>query len=314
MNTSTKQTRNNRKASGQIVNSAGVLTAFLLPLFVSSTGASAAGPAWKTLQRGVEYATVGDESRGEPASSARRGPSREGSGTLPGFPREIDEPLHVVRIDPKLAPLQAVMASAGDRKPRTAGAWCRERKLAVAINLGMYRDDRLTNVGHAHAASHVNNGHWSEKYKSVLAFGPKRADLPAATMVDLDDPGAQARLADYATVIQNLRLIRAPGRGVWGKQDRRWSEAAVAADKSGHILFIFSRRPYAMQELNEKLLALPLGITAAMHVEGGPEASLSIHTGGVDLDLNGSYETGFNENDGETAQWPIPNLIAVPRR
>ena len=34
----------------------------------------------------------------------------------------------------------------------------------------------------------------------------------------------------------------------------------------------------------------------------------------VDLDLNGSYETGFNENDGERAQWPIPNLLAVPRK
>ena len=211
-----------------------------------------------------------------------------------------------MRIDPKLAPLQAVMASAGDCKQRTAAAWCRERKLAVAINLGMYAQDKLTNVGHAHGPGHVNNARWSD-YKSVLAFGPKRAELPAAAVIDLDAPAAKDGLGDYGTVIQNLRLIRAPGRSVWGKQERRWSEAAVAADWAGRILFIFTRRPYAMNELNDKLLALPLGITAAMHVEGGPEASLSIHAGGVDLDLNGSYETGFNENDGEKAQWPIPN-------
>ena len=48
-----------------------------------------------------------------------------------------------------------------------------------------------------------------------------------------------------------------------------------------------------------------------MHVEGGPEARLSIHTAGIDLDLNGSYETGFNENDDEREQWPIPNVLAV---
>jgi hypothetical protein len=266
-----------------------VLTAFLVSL-LAPAGAPAAAPAWKTLQRGIEYAAV---EAGPAAANAR---------------------IHVVRIDPKQAPLLAVMASAGDRKPRTAGAWCRERKLAVAINLGMYRDDQLTNVGHAHAPGHVNNAHWSDKYKSALAFGPKRADLPAAAMVDLDAPGAEAGLGDYAGVVQNLRLIRAPGRSVWGKQDRRWSEAAVAADKTGHILFLFSRRPYAMNDWNDTLLSLPLGITAAMHVEGGPEASLSIHAGGVDLDLNGSYETGFNENDGEKAQWPIPNLLAVARR
>ena len=60
--------------------------------------------------------------------------------------------------------------------------------------------------------------------------------------------------------------------------------------------------------------SLPLGITNAMHVEGGPEASLSIHVGGVNLDLNGSYETGFNENDAERHQWPIPNVLGVHRR
>jgi hypothetical protein len=272
------------------------LTAFLLPL-LAATGAPTAAPAWKSLQAGVEYAAIGDAAKAV---------------------GEIDGRMHVVRIDPKQAALQTVMASAVDRKPRTAAAWCRERKLAVAINLGMYRDDRLTNVGHAHAPGHVNNGRWSQKYKSALAIGPKRADLPAAAMFDLDAPGADGGpmsvLADYGTVVQNLRLIRAPGRGMWGKQDRRWSEAAVAADRAGRILFIFSRRPYTMQELNDRLLALPLGITAAMHVEGGPEASLSIHAGGVDLDLNGSYETGFNENDDEKAQWPIPNLFAVPRK
>ena len=46
-------------------------------------------------------------------------------------------------------------------------------------------------------------------------------------------------------------------------------------------------------ELNAMLLALPLGVVAAMHLEGGPEASLSIHAPGIDLDLAGSYETGF---------------------
>jgi hypothetical protein len=266
-----------------------MLTAFLLPLFMSA-GAPAAAPAWKTLQRGVEYAALD-------------------AGATPA-----DGRIHLVRIDPKQAPLLAIMASAGDRKPRTAAVWCRDRKLAVAINLGMYRDDELTNVGHAHAPGHVNNGHWSDKYKSALAFGPNRPELPAAVMVDLDAPDAVAGLAAYGTVVQNLRLIRAPGRNVWGKQQRRWSEATVAADRAGRILFIFSRRPYAMNDWNDRLLALPLGIIAAMHVEGGPEASLSIHAGGVDLDLNGSYETGFYENDDENAQWPIPNLLAVARR
>jgi hypothetical protein len=97
------------------------------------------------------------------------------------------------------------------------------------------------------------------------------------------------------------------------QQPRRWSEAAVAMDRDGRVILAFSRHPYSMHAFNDLLLSASLGITAAMHVEGGPEASLSIHAGGIDLDLNGSYETGFNENDDAREQWPIPNLLAVPR-
>jgi hypothetical protein len=254
----------------------------LLPAGTGRAGAGGADPTWRALQPGVEYAVV-------------------------------DE-LHVVRIDPAAAPLVAAMASSADRRPRTAAEWCRDRHLAVAINLGMYRDDKLTNVGHAHTRAHANNPSWSSDYKSALAFEPARKGVPGALMVDLDAPGGKDRLAAYGAVVQNLRLIRSPGKSVWSKQDRRWSEAAVAMDRRGRVLFVFTRRPYAMPDLNAKLLALPLEITAAMHVEGGPEASLSIHAGGVDVDLNGSYETGFNENDAEKSQWPIPNVLGVARR
>lgn len=248
--------------------------------------AAAADISWRKLQTGVEYATLGgDEDR-----------------------------LHVVRIDPGRAPVVAAMAKAGDQQPRTAGQWCREHGLVVAINLGMYQTDHLSNVGHAHAPGHVNNGHWASKYKSALAFAPSKKGVPAAVLLDLDVEGNKERIADYEAAVQNLRLIRAPGQNVWAQQERRWSEAAVAMDKQGRILFLFSRRPYTMHDFNAKLLALPLGITNAMHVEGGPEASLSIHGAGIDLDLNGSYETGFNENESEQRQWPIPNVLGVARK
>jgi hypothetical protein len=203
------------------------------------------------------------------------------------------------------------MASADDLRPRTAAAWCRRRGLLVAINLGMYRNDHLTNVGHAHAGGDVNNARWTESYRSALAFGPTKRGLPVAVLLDLDVAGARDRLADYGTVVQNLRLVRAPGANVWAAQPRRWSEAAVAFDARGRVLFVFSRAPHTMLEFNRQLLTAPLEVQTAMHVEGGPEASLSIHAGSVDLDLNGSYETGFNENDAESAQWPIPNVLGI---
>jgi hypothetical protein len=249
--------------------------------------------AWKNLQPGIEYALVRAPEHGALSSDAH---------------------IHVVRIDPAKAPLEVVMAGAEDGRARTAAEWCRKRNLAVAINMGMYREDRRTNSGHAHAPGYVNNARWVGAYKSALGIGALKGDGPPALMADLDRPDDKTRLSMYGTVVQNLRLIRSPGRGVWAKQDRRWSEAAVAIDKEGRVLFIFSRYPYSMKELIDVLLAQPLAITAAMHVEGGPEASLSIHAGGVDLDLNGSYESGFNENDLERQQWPIPNVLGSRRR
>jgi len=266
---------------------------------LGTAAAAPPGPApiqWAALEPGIEYATV------EP----------------PG-PRDLptDGRLHIVRIDPRRRQLEAVMSGGDDAKLRPAGQWCRERHLAVAINMGMYETDQRTNTGYARKAAYVNNGHWSGKYKVALGFSPAKpaaaAGAPPVVMADLDNPGDKERLSTYGTVIQNLRLIRG-GHNVWQKQDRRWSEAAVAVDKQGRVLFLFCRYPHTMPELNDLLLALPLELDTAMHVEGGPEASLSIHAGKVNLDLNGSYETGFVENDGERRQWPIPNVLGVRGR
>jgi hypothetical protein len=148
------------------------------------------------------------------------------------------------------------------------------------------------------------------KYHSLLLLDPRAEGLPAADMVDVS--GASATDFDrYGTVVQNLRLIRAPGVNVWQKRSRAWSEAALAQDRDGKLLLLFSRTPLVMHDLNRELLGLGLGIQRAMHLEGGPEASLSLSGGGVELDLSGSFETGFNENDGNPGQWPLPNIIGV---
>lgn len=264
------------------------ISAFAALIF-SQVHAAEPALAWKTLQPGVEYAVAADS--GKP-------------------PHPGDASLHIVRIDPAVATLRAEMASARDGRNRTAQAWCRETGLSVAINMGMYLTDYRSNVGYARIPGHVNNARWNT-YRSALAFGPSKKAAAPALWVDLDDSASRARVAGYGTVIQNLRLIRSPGRGVWGMQDKRWSEAAVAMDARSRVLFIFTRRPHVMKEFNDRLLALPLGIVAAMHVEGGPQASLSIHAGGVDLDLDGGLATGFRDTGDGARQRPIPNVLGV---
>ena len=254
---------------------------------------------FKRLQRGVEYAAL---------------PSGY-TGKL----RVRDTRLHVVRVTPGRARLVVLLASRGDKKGQTAARWAQHRRLAAAINLGMFRQDHLTNVGYLRAAGHLNNPRWVGKYRSVLVLHPRGGKLPAAALLDITGSlkSFTPRLVSYRTVVQNLRLIRsagAAGRGVWTRQQKRWSEAAVAMDREGRLLLLFCRAPFSMYRFNELLLSLPLGVRRAMHVEGGPEASLSIHAGGVNLDLAGSFETGFSPDDSNNRQWALPNVLGVLRR
>jgi hypothetical protein len=280
---------------------------WLLPLLALCTvpaPARAACPEalrWRRLQAGVAYAMADVACAGEPAQPVK----------------VRDRALHLVRLEPAKVRLRALMTSALEGQQNlTAAQWAHRHRLALVINLGMYQNDHKTHVGHLRAGAHVNSKRWVPSYRSVLAFHPRQAGIPRAVVLDREDDGASAKLARYGAVAQNLRLIRGGDkpRGVWSSQPRRWSEAALAQDEKGRLLLLFARAPLTMWELNRLLLALPLGVVRAMHLEGGPEASLSIHAGGVDLDLCGSFETGFVPDDSNTVQWPLPNVLGVERR
>jgi hypothetical protein len=222
--------------------------------------------------------------------------------------------LHVVRVDPALTTLDLGLASQAGEEPRTAAAWADRRRYTVAINAGMYLPGEPgKNVGHLRHGAHVNQARWND-YQSVLAFGPTDGGVPPAALLDRDEPGFEAAQRQYASAVQNLRLIKGPKESRWVPQGRRWSEAMIAADRQGRLVLLFSRAPFEMATLNARVLALPLDLVRAMHAEGGPEASLSIRGKGLSLDLAGSFETGFSPDDSNAAQWRIPNVLGIRPR
>jgi hypothetical protein len=194
----------------------------------------------------------------------------------------------------------------------TAEQWCERRGLVAAINAGMFATDYRTHVGYLRSGGHVNSSVMNQ-YKSVAAFDPVDAGAQAFRIYDLDDEGISldAINESYDSVVQNLRLIKRPGSNRWEEQDKRWSEAALGEDEQGRALLIFCRSPYSMHDLNRALLNLPLGLVAAQHLEGGPEAQLFVRAGEIEVNLVGSYESGFNEHNGNRTAWPIPNVIGI---
>lgn len=248
---------------------------------------------WRALAPGVEYRTF----------------------LLEKEPDEGDGLAHVVRIDTQKATLDFALASESKSgAPKRCGEWADENGFAAAINAGMYETDLKTNVGYLRHGAHENNGHWNTSYQSVLVFGPKEKGLPPAALLDKDQKDFEAIAKRYDSAVQNLRLVKGDGENVWKSNGREWSEALVGVDRAGHVLLIFVRTPLEMVELNKRLLALPLGLLRAMHVEGGPEASLSLRAKGFALDLSGGYVSSFFERGDDAKQWRIPNVIGVRPR
>ncbi|HOX42487.1 MAG TPA: phosphodiester glycosidase family protein [Myxococcota bacterium] len=267
----------------------------LLVLTAAARGAEPVAPpariGFRALQPGVEYARV----------------------DLAGQPGAGQGELHLVRLDPAVAPLRLLLAGELQLEPRSAADWAREHQLSVVANLGMFATDGRTHVGHVRRGQRLHSATWVKSYHQALVLGPRRAGLAPARLLDLDRAPERALLEDYAEVVQNLRLIRGAGENAWPQGARRWSEVALAEDDQGRLLLVFLRAPRSMHAFNRLLLDLPLGVRRAQHLEGGPEASLSVHAGGLDLDLCGSFETGFLEDESNRGQWPIPNVLGVAR-
>jgi hypothetical protein len=226
-----------------------------------------------------------------------------------------DSRITILRIDPDLWSLEFVGISRDGGRGRTARQWSEIHAFTAVINAGMFATDYKTHVGYLRFRDHVNNGRVNQ-YQSVAAFDPRHKGLSRFRIFDLDNPGINMEtiLRDYASAVQNLRLIKRPGENRWRQQKKMWSEAALGEDESGRILFIFCRSPYTMHDLNNELLGLDIGLVSAQHLEGGPEAQLYLRAGEVELEFSGSYETSFRENNDISIAWPIPNILGVQPR
>ena len=259
---------------------------------VPETAVPDTGVRWVAIQPGMEQTSV---PVGDDASAAH---------------------ITVLRFDPHEWQLEfAGSGDAAEDKAHTAREWARQKNFAAVINAGMFRRDYKTHVGLLQARGRTSSSH-PNQYQSIAAFDPRDDKLPAFHIFDLDAEGVSlpAILEQYASAVQNLRLIKRAGANQWPKQTRQWSEAALGEDDAGRILFIICRAPLSMHDLNARLLTAGIGIVAAQHLEGGPEAQLYLHAGDIEHEWFGSYETSFREDDTNDAAWPIPNVLGVRRR
>ncbi|MBI2570993.1 MAG: phosphodiester glycosidase family protein [Candidatus Schekmanbacteria bacterium] len=237
--------------------------------------------------------------------------------TPTGTPAAGDAAIVAIRVDPAAWELLLLYPDQHKDAPaRTARQWADAHGLAIATNAGMFATDYRTHVGYMESRGHVVSQRFNS-YQSVAVFDPSRAGrVPPFRIVDLDVLGTtlESLRRDYSSILQNLRLIKRPGINKWNQQDRAWSEAALAEDAQGRILFLFSRAVLAMSDFNREILSAGIGVVAAQHLEGGAESQLFVRLGDFVMELSGSYETPFGPGDDSPPAWPIPNVLGIRRR
>lgn len=185
-----------------------------------------------------------------------------------------DGDLVIVRVDPRRWSLQVLQA---DRSPggesRTLAEWAESHGLRAAINAGMYQADLLTHVGFAQIDGVVANGGVND-YQSAVAFDPVDAGTDPFGIFDLDETPLEELRGRYRTVLQNLRLVKRSRENRWQPLGGRWSEAALGEDAEGRALLIYCSSAWSMHDFIEILLALPIRLEAAQHLEGRSQARL----------------------------------------
>lgn len=228
-----------------------------------------------------------------------------------------DSKILIIRIDPKVYNFRLLAASelSSGSSSLTIKDWADKYKLIAAINAGMFQADLKSNVGYMKNFTHVNNPRIHKTYASAFAFNPKKPGSAPAMVFDTDVRDMKEIITEYYTVVQNLRLIKRPGSIRWAQQDKRWSEAALGQDQDGNILLIFSTSPYTMHELSTMLLALPIKLECAMHLEGGPAASLYLRHNSVEIAKAGRHElASMVVGDRNNEFVPLPNVIGITKK
>lgn len=220
-----------------------------------------------------------------------------------------------LKVDPTRFSVEVLSASREHPGQGLTGqAWSARHELLAVINAGMFAMDHSTATFALIDQGQENNPTLAPKAGSALLLEPNDPGLPSARLLDLrcDDLAGQRAL--YTSLVQSYRLLDCDGQPAWSPSHKIWSHALVGMDHSGNILFIHARSPWSTRDFTEFLLSLPLDIARLHYAEGGPEATLYLSYGERDLLLVGSYETGFNENDGNHQAWRVPNVIGVRRR
>jgi uncharacterized protein YigE (DUF2233 family) len=246
-------------------------------------------PEWKTLEPGLELAE------------------------FPATADSQDRSLTVLRVDPAFFRFRALSVSAGNGAPLTARDWALRHGLVAAVNASMYLPDYRTSTGYLRDGRMVNNSRFNKSFGAFFTANPKRPGDPEARLLDRAEGDWRSVVENYDTVVQNYRLIGKGRVNAWGKGKSAHSQVALGMDGTGRVLLLHCRAALTIHGFGGLLLKLPLDLTGAMYLEGGPQASLYIRSRDFEAVRAGEYHSGILDG-ADSGLWPLPNVLGVARK
>ncbi len=250
---------------------------------------------WKTLLAGLDFTEI--------------------SG--PHVSKFADSKVSILKINPKYFDFNLVLAKEFDSNQRTLKKWCDTTNLIAGINAGMYSlKDHKSATGFMQNYKHINNPVLKDGFNAMAVFNRKTDSVPAFQIIDMVNQDWKSIVKHYNSCFQSIRLIDNNRQPIFWKKKPilKCSMTLLAMDKSGNVLFLFSRSPYNANEMINFMLKPSLNIQTAMYLEGGPEASLYVKTQETEMIKFGSYVSYSNPNDDNVEIRTMPNILGIRKK
>jgi hypothetical protein len=225
-----------------------------------------------------------------------------------------DSKITIIKIDANKYEVGIYCASEYHKRSRSTRNWAKEFDLIACINAGMYAKDYLTSVGYLKSGKHLNNPNLNQTYQSIFACNPSVENVSAIKLIDRRSENFSAWKDKYSSFLQGIRMVSYERKNVWKQQQKKWSIAALAVDRSENLMLIHCRSQYSVHDFINILLELPLNIERAMYLEGGPPASLFYKLNSVEENLVGTSEGGFFLNPNDSEVFKLPNIIGIKKK
>lgn len=224
-----------------------------------------------------------------------------------------DSRLTILKLDPSKLDFELFTASSGNKKPRPVNEWADSMQLNIVFNAGMYDlSQPLTGRGLLKNGKHYNQPVVKEGWNAVMVMNPVDTLANDCDLVSVGDHPWTHLKSHFGGIIQSLRMLDGQGNPTWWKKKpQSCSMLVMAEDENQQLYLIFTRSPYIHNTMISFLQQFPVKLKNAIYLEGGPETSLYVSIGDVQIQKVGSYVSQTYPKDSNDHFWPLPNVIGI---